>query len=198
MVSQMAKEDVIALQQKGVSLSFDEIVKLNGLGVKAENSPDSWTFYAIPRCVFLSDEMVLREPTLGHEIWFDSVSRQFDIDDEVTLFSLRAYMMSRDLDELPKWYHISQVKNELEKFIKKELRPFTIRQIMNAVAYCIDGNDPDSHFRPPEKHDENETAETDENASPSLGIIRHAQALNIAIPMKDMKEMTESDIQNII
>lgn len=79
MVSEMAKEDIHALEKKGVKLSFDEIIRLNSLGVKAEKSANSYSFFCLPRCVFLrvedGNDVVLREPTIGHEIWYDSVVR---------------------------------------------------------------------------------------------------------------------------
>jgi len=36
MISEMAMEDIRALEKKGVRLSVEEIVKLNALGVKVE------------------------------------------------------------------------------------------------------------------------------------------------------------------
>lgn len=53
MVSQMAKDDLCALEEQGVKLTIEDIVKLNALGCRCENHPDSLAFYALPRCAFV-------------------------------------------------------------------------------------------------------------------------------------------------
>lgn len=202
MVSQMAKEDFYALKNKGVEVAYEDIIKLNALGTRAESSEDSYSFFAIPRCVFLKvegeEDVVLREPTIAHEIWFDSVQRSFDLEDGMTLLGLRLYMLSRDADELPKWYHISQVTKSISKFLQKEVKEFTVRQLLNAMRYCEDGTtfNVDEEFL--KETDEKEEIEMEKNISLEIGIMRQAQAIGLGVSVGEMEKMTKSDLQKLI
>ena len=198
----MAKEDFYALRNKGVEVAYEDIIKLNALGTRAESSEDSYSFFAIPRCVFLKvegeEDVVLREPTIAHEIWFDSVQRSFDLEDGMTLLGLRLYMLSRDADELPKWYHISQVTKSISKFLQKEVKEFTVRQLLNAMRYCEDGTtfNVDEEFL--KETDEKEEIEVEKNISLEIGIMRQAQAIGLGVSVGEMEKMTKSDLQKLI
>lgn len=117
-----------------MKLTCRDIIRLNALGVKAEKGRSSISFYALPRCVFIGD-FCFREPTIGHEVWYSDISREFEADDDVTDFFLNAYMLSRDADELPKSTNIAEVKYQIQKFIKK-IGKLTLRQVMHAISYC--------------------------------------------------------------
>lgn len=111
-------------------------------------------------------------------------------------------MMSKDADELPEWYHISEVKSAIEKFVKKDIKRFSIRQIINAMEYCINGNDPNAE-KIVEVEGEGGDANADneperEGTSSEIGIMREAQSIGLGISMKEMKTMTSSDLQNTI
>lgn len=134
MTSEMAISDCEELQAQGLKLTCKDIIRLNALGVKAEKGRSSVSFYALPRCCFLGG-FCFREPTIGHEVWYSDVSREFEADDNVTDFFLNAFMLSRDVEELPKSTNIPEVKYQLEKFIKK-IGSLTLRQIMHVVSYC--------------------------------------------------------------
>lgn len=200
MVSEMAKEDFYALERQGVKVSFENLVRLNHLGLKAESSADSFTFFTVPRCVFLKidgkDDIVLREPTIAHEIWFDSVQRSFDLDDNFTLIALRIFTLSKEADELPKWYHISQVNEAVAKFVKKDLKDFTIRQLMNAMRYCLEGIEFSEQIE--EEDDKGEETRKPEGTSLEIGIMREAQAIGLGITMEEMGKMTTSELQKLI
>lgn len=194
----MAMEDIEDLASQGIVLTPREIVRLNSLGVKAEHNADSYSFYALPRCVFFGSDIVLREPTIGHEIWYDMVSRAFNIEDETTDFCLRAFMMSMDSEELPKWDKLKELTNALKDFMSKKLSGYTLRQIMCAVDYCMYGNDDTFGENPPVQVDNSNTEGIDENTSIAVGIIRDTQALSLGIPLKDIYKMTRSSLQQII
>lgn len=196
MISEMALDDIDTLTSRGINLTPREIIILNSLGVKAEHYQDSYSFYTIPRCVFLGD-VVLREPSIGAEVWYDSVSRQFNLDDDFTVFTLKAYMMSKDVSELPKWYHISQLQKELKHFLEKDIKDYTIRQLINAVNYCIYGNNPNDE-KPLIDIDKKEEEKDLSNTSISIGVVREAQALALGISLDDAYKMTQSELQAVI
>lgn len=203
MVSQMAKDDLCALEKQGVKLTFEEIIKLNALGCRCENHPDSLAFYALPRCAFVQsgdDVLTLREPTIGQELWFQNSLRLFDEQDETTLFLLRAMSMAMDY-ELPSWSEPNKVADGMKQFLQEKLGHFTARQVMVAVNYCLFGCDALSGENPiiPDEDDEknNENADPPE-LSVTIGIIHQAQSMRLGISIEDMKKMTPAELQAVV
>ena len=195
MVSEMAIADCEELLAKGLKLTCRDIVRLNALGVKSEKGRSSVSFYALPRCCFVGD-VCFREPTIGHEVWYDDVSREFEVDDNVTEFFLNAFMLSRDADDLPSSANIPEVKLQLDKFVK-QIKKLTVRQVMHAVAYCTQGCDADEWELPEvAKKDEDEDRAADESLA--LGVVREGQALGLGISLADAKKMTRSQLQGVI
>lgn len=197
MVSEMAIEDCEELLAQGLKLSCRDIVRLNALGVKAERGRDSVSFYALPRCCFLG-KVCFREPTIGHEIWYDDVSREFDADDPVTDFLLRAYMMTRDADELPPPANVAEVEYQLEQFKRRTVAEFTTRQVVHAMAYCSAGCDADADELPdvPDRAAPEEAQSADQSIA--LGVVREGQALGLGISLADAKGMTRSALQDVV
>ena len=203
MVSKMAMEDVRALEKKGVRLSFEDIVKLNALGVKCESSDQSSQFFNLPRCAFLgSDEkmVVFREPTISQSIWFENALRMFNEDDGTTLFLLRAYSML-DGVELPRWNDLDGVRDALKKFLVETIAPFTTRQVLACIDYCLYGDNADDGETPEKPHEERSDDEDDgidERFSVEIGVIHKAQALRLGISLSDMMKMTKSGLCAVI
>lgn len=206
MVSLMAKEDVHALEKKGVKLTFEEIVKLNALGVRCEQNPYSSSFYALPRCAFLGDEnsmIVFREPTIGQETWFQNVLQLFSEDDDTTMFLLRAYSMKMGVD-LPEWSDPKAVREAIRVFIEKDMEKFTVGQVMGCVNYCLYGSSPndDEVAETPqsdeEKKDDEEVDLTQPPSSIVIGYVHEAQAMRLGISLEDAMKMTKSEIQAVI
>lgn len=197
MVSRMAVDDCEELLGQGKKLSCRDIIRLNALGVRAERGPNSVSFYALPRCVFVGD-LCFREPTIGHEIWFDDVSRQFDLDSQVTEFALRAFMMSRDAEELPSARNMAEVKYQLDNFVHKDIAKFTMRQLTHALRYCAAGCDPEDEEYPARRPVEDDEDDLTEDASIALGVVREGQALGLGISLADAKKMTRSALQEVV
>lgn len=204
MVSQTAKEDVCALEMQGVKLTFEEIIRLNALGCRCENHPDSPAFYALPRCAFVQsgdDVLTLREPTIGQELWFQNSLRLFDDEDETTLFLLRAMSMAMDY-ELPPWSDPKKVADGMKQFLQDKVGSFTARQVMVAVNYCLFGCDALSGENPimpdEERKDDKDTCSDTPELSTAIGVIHQAQALRLGISMKDMKDMTSGELQAVV
>ena len=174
------------------------MIRLNALGVKAEKGSNSVSFYALPRCVFIGD-LCFREPTIGHEIWFDDVSRQFDLESQVTEFALRAFMMSRSEEDLPNPANIAEVKYQLDNFVHKTIAKLTMRQLTHAMTYCTCGCDPlegeiaAKSFKVDDDEDY-DVADT----SLALGVVREGQALGLGISLADAKKMTRSAMQDVV
>lgn len=205
MVSQMAKDDLDTLEEQGVKLTIEDIVKLNALGCRCENHPDSFAFYALPRCAFVQngdDVLTLREPTIGQEMWFQNTLRLFDEGDETTLFLLRAMSMAMDFD-LPDWSNPKKVAESMKFFLESKMKNMTARQVMVAVNYCLFGcnaESGESPILPPEDEDkkkENTVLDMPE-LSTTIGVVHQAQSLRLGISIEDMKNMTSSELQAVV
>ncbi len=156
------------------------------------------TFYALPRCAFLGD-LVFREPTIGQTLWFDKVSQRFDLEDDTTLFFLRAFSLTREYDKLPDWTDAQKIKKQLKAFCKTELRDYTPRQVVACINYALNGADPAAGEEPPpRKSEDGETAEDDTAYSAAVGVVHEGQALRLGISLADAYRMTESEMQAVI
>lgn len=199
----MFKEEYCALEEQGVKLSLEEIVKLNALGCRCENHPDSLAFYALPRCAFVQngdDVLTLREPTIGQEMWFQNTLRLFDEGDETTLFLLRAMSMAMDFD-LPDWSNPKKVAESMKLFLEGKMKNMTARQVMVGVNYCLfgcDANSGENPILPPDEEKDNEKSLDNPELSTTIGVIHEAQSLRLGISLNDMKNMTSSELQAVV
>lgn len=70
MTSKLAKSEVERMWKQGLSPTFEDIIKLNALGVKIEHGADTANFSNCPRIAFLGD-ILIRQPTVYKQIWID-------------------------------------------------------------------------------------------------------------------------------
>lgn len=101
---------------------------------------ESADLHILPRAALLG-EVVFREPTIGSEIWLRQVSRLFNLDDVETYIQVRALSLSMPQDELPDANNRELVIDALNGLLEK-IKGYTLRQLMNALYYAIQGNDP--------------------------------------------------------
>lgn len=196
MVSNTAKEDIEQLIADGLTPSVDDIIRLNALGLKVEKSPSSaeQLFY-MPRIAYLGD-VVLRQPTLGHEIWFDEVAQILDMADPMTNLAATAYACSViDPDDLPKPYSKIKVVTELCKF-KLKVRQFTVQQIVNAMRYVCDGNDAELHEHPIQRIDDISIPK--EAVSIPVGILLDGISVGLPMTIAEARKMTQSKYQVMV
>lgn len=194
MISKMAMEDIEELEEKGIRLTPEEVIRLNALGVRAERNPDASSLLCPQRCAFLGD-IVFREPTIGHEIWLESMSIGFNDDDMQTVFLLRSFALSMDADKLP-MLAPNRIKPKIIEFAKNSLKDFTLRQIVSTINYVMTGCDPDSEEFCTKDEDEKCDLDFTLKSIP-VGIIHEAQAMKLGISLYDMKNMTMSELQGV-
>ncbi len=70
MLSKMAILDIDALKSQGVDISMRQALELNALGLRCEAGKDSQIF-AAPRVAFPGGGLILHEPTLQSNIWYE-------------------------------------------------------------------------------------------------------------------------------
>ena len=194
MLSKMAMEDIAALRADGIDVPPREVVRLNALGLRAERGPDSLSVFAAPRVAFLGDS-ALYEPTLGAEMWLRQAADAFNVDDEQTWFALRVLSCSRPWRDLPDPAKRKAVMKAIRETLKA-LSAFTIRQVENALAWCIDGDVAEKGEKPPPRPVSGDTSPDDADEipprySPEFGLFLRGTALRIGTAA-DMKGMTYS------
>ena len=199
MLSEMAAEDCAELERAGAKLSPAEVVRLNALGVRSQRSPDAVSFDALPRCAWLGDDLMFREPTIGHEMWMTNADRIFDRGDELTGFMIRALALATPLDDLPDWSSLKEMRDALEEFAVEKLAKYTVRQVTCCVMWCMFGSDWAADERAASRDDDEcDDGHDDELTSPSVGVIRDGMALGLGISLHDAMHMTRSGLHAVV
>lgn len=193
MISRMAMDDIEALRADGIEVPPREVVRLNALGLRMERGADSAEHYAAPRVAFIG-EVVLREPTLGAEMWLRQALDAFDGDDEQTYFTLRVLSCLVPWRELPDPAQTRAVRKAI-KAAMTSLGDATLRQVENALGWCIGGNLPESGEKPPPRDQTSEQRPDEDDPpprfSPEYGLFYRGMAARIGTAA-DMKDMTYS------
>lgn len=193
MISKMAMEDIAALRADGIDVPPREVVRLNVLGLRVERGPDSPDVFAAPRVAFLGD-VVLREPPLGADMWMRQAADAFNLDDDAqTWFSLRVLSCAVPWRELPDPTRPCAVRKAVERTLR-DLSDFTLRQVENALTWCIDGNLAETGENPPPKPPTEGGADDDAGDmptrfSPEFGLFWRGVALRLGTAA-DLKDLT--------
>lgn len=193
MISKMAMEDIAALRADGIDVPPREVVRLNVLGLRVERGPDSPDVFAAPRVAFLGD-VVLREPPLGADMWMRQAADAFNLDDDAqTWFSLRVLSCAVPWRELPDPTRPSAVRKAVERTLR-DLSDFTLRQVENALLWCIDGNLAETGENPPPRPAESDSSDSDAGDmptrySPEFGLFWRGVALRLGTAA-DLKDLT--------
>ena len=196
MISKMAIGDIEALQDDGIKLTPEEIIRLNAFGLKVERNTDSSEYFVLPRVAIIGD-VVLREPTLGSEIWLGQISKQFDMEDPYTYIQLRAFSLSVPPDELPDPFDKEVVKQKTTGFIRDKLGSCTIRQVQNALEYAVFGNCETACEERAKKAVEKNNTDNVDNYCYEVGVLRQGIVFGLGNP-DDIKKMTLSEAQMFI
>ena len=180
MISKMAMADIEALRADGIDVPPREVVRLNALGLRVERGPESADLFA---------------PSLGAEMWLRQALDAFDGDDEQTYFTLRVLSCVVPWRELPDPAGQNAVRKAIKTTLKR-LSDATIRQLDNALEWCIGGNLPETGEKPPPRPAAADSSAADaedmpERYSPEFGLFYRGMAVRIGTAA-DMKDMTMS------
>lgn len=200
MISQTAQQTVESFERKGLRPSFADIVRLNALGLKLEaarkkNIPD--TTYYLPRVAKISESVAFRQPTVGHEIWFDRVERFCQKDDFETALAVKAFGLTRSEKDLPDPDDPKTVKKAVEAFCR-EMKDFSREQIFAALEYVLYGADPSSGELPAAKEKKEAEAPGDWKECIALGVLNEGRAVLWGITESDMLAMTPEQLRDVI
>lgn len=192
MVSDLFMKDWRAMAAAGVDFTPADIVRLNALALKVKLAKDPISAVSLPRACFIGD-VVLREPTLGHEMWVERVSAYIDLAANRNFQIVYAYALSRDWKDLPDPARAKRVVAKVFSFAKRRLLCLTAGQLGDAVDYVIFGAD----WKAGEIAPARENGASRRGAPSALGVWVGAVAKRIPLSLDDAKRLTASQILEI-
>ncbi|MBR2839477.1 MAG: hypothetical protein IKE55_11870, partial [Kiritimatiellae bacterium] len=139
--------DYRQMTAQGVTFTPEDIVRLNALSVKTQRSATAARDVYLPRLAFMPrdswwrEPLVLREPTVAHDLWLESAERWIDTTKETTFLFLHAYALSRRPEALVDADRPKRAIREIFRFAAKRLCRFTRHQLRAAVEYVLFGAD---------------------------------------------------------
>ena len=211
MIADTFRKDYRQMTAQGVKFTPDDIVLLNALAVKVRLSQNAARTTHLPRLAFLpkrrsgilaafEKEVVLREPTIAHEMWIEKAARYITVDSDRTFDLLYGYALSRPAEKLVSTENPKRLIRAVFMFAARHLAFLTREQLSSAVDYCLFGADWTVGERGPKKPaDKSSTAETaKECASPTIGLLTEARAIRLPITLDDAMRMTASELNESI
>lgn len=192
MVSDLFMKDWRAMTAAGVTFTPGDIVRLNALAVKVKLTKNPVSAVTLPRACFLGD-IVLREPTLGHEMWLERVAAYIDLLANRNFQIVYAYALSRDWTDLPDAACAKRVVAKVFSFARRHLLGLTAERLGDAVDYVVFGADWKAGELAPARADGPAAG----GPPAALGVWVGAVAKRIPLTLDDAKRLTASQILEI-
>lgn len=207
MLSAMFRRDYESLTAQGYALTPEDVVRLNALALRVRLSSAAPCSVHLPRLVFMPrdsrwrPQIVLREPTMAHELWIEQAERWIDTGNADNFLWLHGYALSRPASKLANVFDAKGMVKAVFKFAAKRLCRFTREQLSAAVEYALFGADwivgevaADVREHERKADGGNGLRETGEQ-SPTLGILSECRALRLPISLDDAKRLTASELE---
>ncbi len=210
MTTDQFKKDYRQMTAQGVKFTPEDIVRLNALSVKARLSRTAARDVHLPRLAFLPRDswwhapIMLREPTIAHELWLEEAVRWIDVGAGRNWLFLHGYALSREASSLPDAFSPRTTIRAVFRFAAKRLSRFTDAQLAAAVEYALYGADWTACEAAPQRaaaHDTGAGAaapQDDEPEYPVAGLLTTARALRLPISLKDARRMTASELEQVV
>lgn len=198
MISEMAIDDLEALKSEGLEPTYKDIIRLNAMALKYEAEKGKLSFdptYTLPRVAVIDNGLYFREPSIGHDIWLQSISRHIDENDYETMLAVQAFALSRDQKELPQPDDLETIKKAVEDFAIK-FKSYTRDQIYKALIYVKCGYDETYGENAPSER--KEETEYDFDQCIALGVLNEGVAVLWGLSLADMKSMRRKELEAII
>ena len=204
-LSDQFRKDYRQMTAQGVKFTPEDIVLLNALSVKTQLSSTAARDVHLPRLAFMPRDswwrapLVLREPTIAHDLWLEMAERFIDTSRDANFLFLHAFALSRHPGKLPEPTRPKKVIKDVFNFAGKRLAKFTRAQLSAAVDYCLFGADWTVGAHGPAPSTKHRAPNTgDEVASPTIGILTECRALKLPISLDDAMRMTSSELTEAI
>ena len=203
MLADLLKKDLRQYAARGVNFAPADIVRLNALAVRVKLAQNPCSGVHLPRCVFMPPtsffgrELVLREPTIAHELWLEQAAQWIDIADERNFLFLNAFALAiLDPNDLPDCFAPRGVVKAVYRFAAKRLVRYTTDQLRNAVDYVLYGADWTAGELAVPK--DSPDGPSFSGKSQTLGLIIRAHAMRLTILLADARRMTASELGEAI
>lgn len=196
MVSQLAMEDIQALQNDGCIVPPADVVRLNALGLKIEKRPD-FRLSTLPR-VALCEGILFIEPTIEQDIFLDTVTPIFS-KDAGTVLALESYVLTHpdeDWSKKPMFPVLFAAK--CSNWIKKNLGKVTATKIQAVVDYCKYGMNPMDGEYPVYVTDETFEKWYGETGPKSPSLRNYLQACTLGISSESALKTTSEQLTAMI
>lgn len=141
----MAREDIELLQSQGITLTIEQIVTLNALGLRAERGPEAADLVQAPR-VSWAGNAPLYEPTIAAQRWLD----EFGLHWWHGQSSIIATAWACAHCMAPRFFADKTDERRVRSLIEQwqDGLECTVGQLFTALSYVVDGADPDPSETP--------------------------------------------------
>ncbi len=203
MLSAMFKRDYAALRAEGLEPTPEDVVRLNALAVRVRLSASA-PVVNLPRLAFLPRDswwrrpIVLREPTIAHELWIEEAARLIDCDDDRNFAFVHAFACSRAAADLPDPRSPRGIVRAVFRFAASRLSRFTREQLSSAVEWILYGADWKAGENPTPAPRGNRAATLDEieyTPSFALGLLCEARAIRLPVSGEEARRMTAAELE---
>lgn len=200
MVADLFKRDYDIMTASGVKFTPDDIIRLNALAVKVTRSATAATTVFLPRVAYLprvslfSPAIMLREPTIAHELWCERIGEYVNLNDNRVFRIVYLFALSHDFRDLPDPLKREKCWRKIDRFFRRAILPLTSAQVCAALDYVLFGADWTAKELAAGKYGENAT---DDLSSITLGLIEKTRALRLPITLKEAMSMTMSELYSV-
>ncbi|MBQ3344458.1 MAG: hypothetical protein IJG84_21340 [Kiritimatiellae bacterium] len=207
MVSSQFMQDWRRMTAEGVEFTPEDIVRLNALSVRARRSRTAARDVHLPRLAFMPrdswwrEPIVLREPSIAHDLWLEAAERWIDTSTERGFLFLHAYALSRRVEALPDADRPKAVVKAVFRFAARRLCRFTRHQLRAAVEYALFGSDWTAGEAAKAGREKEDAKAEDADTSPpstAIGLLTDCRMLRLPITLEDAKRMTASELTEAV
>jgi len=138
MLSEMARQDLIALRSEGINPTDAQVVNLHALGVLVERGRFASEVFEAPRVAFAGG-VPFYEPTLQSEKWYHDFAAAWWSGESLFWSLAWACRYSVTLEFFESKTDEKEVRKEIEKWGRR--LPCTVRQINAALVYALNGTE---------------------------------------------------------
>ena len=200
MISDTFRHDYERMTAEGVKFTPEDIIRLNALALKVKLSGKAFGAAHLPRAIFLDDggvfraPLVLRQPTLAHELWIERTGAFMNLADNRTFRLVYAFALSREAIALPSPLDRRRVVKAVFSFASRRLGRLTYRQLADAIDYVLFGPDWMAGEIPPSRAAHTPSDQT----SPALGVMIGAVARRLALSLDDLGRLTCDELTEAV
>ncbi len=141
----MAQEDIELLQSQGITLTIEQIVTLNALGLRAERGPEAADLVRAPRVAWAGSTPIY-EPTIAAERWLDTFGLHWWHGRSAVLCTAWACANCAAPGFFVDKTDERRVRSLIEQW--QDGLDCTVGQLFTALSYVVDGADPDPSETP--------------------------------------------------